>query len=553
MLERIHIHNIGIIEDVELEFDNGINVLTGETGSGKSLIIDSISLVTGNRLSKDVIRNGADEAFIEVCFNANIPDISDDDTVILSRKILSSGKNVCKINGQMATLTELKNIGDILIDIHGQHDVVNLLDKSKHIELLDGYIGIEMQELKKAYSELLKQRKEIIKKQIELTADPIERNRKIDLLKYELDEITNANLKEDEEESLIEKKSFFQNAEKICKALSEVHNILDENIVGSLNSCVQSMSNISGYKEEYSKICATIEESYYNLEEASRDVFQILNEIEYNEEEKQQVFDRLDEIFKLKRKYGNSITEILEYADKVEMQLNELNASNEYILTLQKDLKENSQKLFDIALKIHNLREKNAKNIQDLVQNELVDLEMPKAKFEIDVRFFDNSFEFCEDKEYIFGINGLDDVEFMICTNIGSKFQSISKIASGGELSRLTLALKIVFAHSYNIPTIIFDEIDTGLSGQACVALAQKFKEISKLHQIILISHHANIAAIGNNNIFVKKVLEDGLIKTKANVLNIEDKIEEIARILSGNEKTDIALKHAKELVKLNQ
>lgn len=549
MLERIHIQNIGIIEDVEIEFDDNLNVLTGETGSGKTLIIDSINLVTGNRVNKNIIRNGQDFAFIEICFNYDIPDISEDGLVILSRQIYSNGKNVCKINGKMATLTQVKQIGDSLIDIHGQHDVTNLLDKSKYIELLDNYIGQDFMKLKEEYVRLLQIRKEIKQKQEELTADPTQRNRKIDLLQYEIEEIEKAELKIGEEEKLIEQKNIFQNSEKIVSNLNDTYTLLSENILQSLNRCCSNIEEIAGFDKDYEAFHNLLQEAYYNLEETKRDVLGKLDGIYYDADEQQKVFDRLDYIFNLKRKYGNTIEEILNYCSTLHQKLDEINASSDLIEKLNKEYEENTYMLFELALKMHNIRVEKAKKIVESVNNELIDLEMPKAKFEILVKFNNNSFEYVSTNDYQFNSFGLDDVEFNICTNVGSKAQSIGKIASGGELSRLTLALKTVFASTYNVPTIIFDEIDTGLSGQACVALAKKFKNISKSHQIILITHHPNIAAIGTNNIFVKKEIVDDVTKSFAKKLDEEEKIIEVARILSGNDKSDIALKHAKELI----
>lgn len=549
MLERIHIQNIGIIEDVEIEFDDNLNVLTGETGSGKTLIIDSINLVTGNRVNKNIIRNGQDFAFIEICFNCNIPNISEDGLVILSRQIYSNGKNVCKINGKMATLTQVKQIGDSLIDIHGQHDVTNLLDKSKYIELLDNYIGQDFMKLKEEYVRLLQIRKEIKQKQEELTADPTQRNRKIDLLQYEIEEIEKAELKIGEEEKLIEQKNIFQNSEKIVSNLNDTYTLLSENILQSLNRCCSNIEEIAGFDTDYEAFHNLLQEAYYNLEETKRDVLGKLDGIYYDADEQQKVFDRLDYIFNLKRKYGNTIEEILNYCSTLHQKLDEINASSDLIQKLNKEYEENTYMLFELALKMHNIRVEKAKKIVESVNNELIDLEMPKAKFEILVKFNNNSFEYVSTNDYQFNSFGLDDVEFNICTNVGSKAQSIGKIASGGELSRLTLALKTVFASTYNVPTIIFDEIDTGLSGQACVALAKKFKNISKSHQIILITHHPNIAAIGTNNIFVKKEIVDDVTKSFAKKLDEEEKIIEVARILSGNDKSDIALKHAKELI----
>ncbi len=427
---------------------------------------------------------------------------------------------------------------------------MNLLDKSRHIELLDRYIGKDIENFKKQYNQLLSTRKEILKKQGELSADPVERNRKIDLLQYEIDEIVNANLQIGEEEKLIEQKNLFQNSEKISLALNETYSVLNDNIVQGLQKCCADMQAISKFDSEYERIYKVIQEAYYDIEETKRDIGSNLDNIYYDTEEQQKVFDRLDYIFNLKRKYGNTIEDVLDYCKKLQQQLEELNSSNEIIEQLNKEYEQNTYSLFDISLKMHNIRVAKAKEIEKIVNQELIDLEMPKAKFDVVVSFNNNVFEYDKLQNYEFNQNGLDDVSFMICTNVGSRAQLIGKIASGGELSRITLALKVVFANFYDIPTIIFDEIDTGLSGQACVALANKFKNISKKHQIILITHHANIAAIGTNNIFVKKQINEGVTKSFAKVLNEEEKIQEVARILSGNEKTEISLKHAEQLVK---
>ncbi len=549
MISKLHIQNIGIIEDVEIDFQDKLNIITGETGSGKTLILESISLVTGNRISKDIIRTGEDFAFIEVCFLCDIPDISQDGMIILSRQFYANGKNICKVNGQMATLTYLKSIGDLLVDIHQQHDNNMLLNPNMHLELLDSYIGKELNNVKVEYLELLNKQKEVINQMKNLCADPIERQRKLELLEYQFNEIENANLKLDEEEKLIERKTVLQNSEKIHSNLNEGYEVIDNLLLGNIDILLNKLSNISKYDNKYEKMYDNIQNMYYELEDIKMQIYDDISKNELSEDELEQVVDRLDNIFKLKRKYGNNIEEVLQYFEKIQIEINQMHNLDEIVKKLNIEFNENNEKLFYLCLKMHNIRIENAKKVQNMINNELVSLEMPKAKFEIQVLFNDNVFEYENDKKYSFNENGLNKVNFMICTNLGGKMQMINKIASGGELSRITLALKTVFIDSYKIPTIVFDEIDTGLSGQAIISLGEKFKLIGNNHQVIIVTHNANIAAIGNNNVFVEKIFENEKTKTKVKILNYEEKVNEICRILNGNNITDNVIKHAKDLI----
>lgn len=549
MLSKLHIQNIGIIENIEIDFNDKLNIITGETGAGKTLIIDSINLVTGNRVNRNIIRDGSSSAFVEACFFIDLPDISEDGMLVLSREIYSNGKNICKINGRMATLTQLKEVGDKLIDIHGQHDIMYLLNPNMYIEFLDNYIGLEITNIKKEYIELLKNNKELKSKIVNLYLDPIERQRKLDLLEYQYNEIKNANLKVDEEEELISKKNLMQNYEKIFNSLNESYENIQNSAIHNIDNCISKLSKITDIDIKYKQIYDRLQDISYDLEDISSNIYDNLNMNLFDEDERNLVFDRLDYIFSLKRKYGNNIEDILKYFESLENQINELNDSEEYANKLNKEYIENKEKLYTLALKMHNIRNKKANELQEMINKQLKSLEMPKAKFSINVNFNDDVFEFKSDEEYKFDENGLDRVEFNIVTNVGGKEQMINKIASGGELSRVTLALKTVLADSYKIPTIIFDEIDTGLSGDASIAVGQKMNVISQKHQIITITHNANIAALGDLNIFVKKEIEENLTKTKIKILNYEEKINEIARILSGNNITDIAREHAIELI----
>lgn len=550
MVSRIHIQNIGIIEDIEIDFTEKLNIITGETGAGKTLIIDSINLVTGNRLNKDIIRNGQDKAFIEICFLQEIEEISEDGMIILSREIYSNGKSICKINGKMATLTQVKNLGDMLIDIHGQHDVNNLLNPNMHMKLLDNYIGNDLKEIKGKYKELLNKQKEISKKQKELCANPIERQRKLELLEYQITEIENANLVVGEEEELSEKKTLFQNYEKIYSSLNAGYKLLENEIISKINNITGSISKITSYNEKYNEIYEKLQDTYYNLEDIKSIIYDEISKNDFNENESERILERLDEIFKLKRKYGNTVKDILKYYEQISQEFEDMKNSDEIIEKLNIEYENNNKKLFDLAFEMHQIRINCAQKVKNIINKELVSLEMPKAEFDIVSTFNNNNDKYEKGNQYSYTEDGLDNVSFLIKTNVGSKPQIINKIASGGELSRITLALKTVFAEIYNIPTIIFDEIDTGLSGQATIALGDKLKYIAKKHQVICITHQANIAALGENNIFVKKEVEKGVTKTKVKILNENEKIEEISRILGGKNITDIVRKHATELIK---
>lgn len=531
MLGQLHIKNIGIIDDITINFEDGLNVLTGETGAGKSLIIDSISAVTGSRISKEIIKTGSESAFIEACFFEKEKDI------ILSREIFANGRNICKIDGEMSPLSKLKELGESLIDIHGQHDNQSLFDPTSHIEILDKFIGEPVQKLKLEYRDKLNQYKEI-KKELETNfGDEQERTRKIDLLKYQIDEIEKAKLKKGEEEELNERRNLILNSEKIVKSLSNTYYNLNDIVIDNLGIAVHELSSIAELNEKYDKILLNLNEAFYMLKDAASDTLDSMNSIEFDENEQNEIEERLDLIYNLKRKYGHDIENILEYYEDISDELYKLQNSDEIINNLKKQLDSINNELKELSIKIRTIRKDNANIISERVNKELKDLEMKNAVMK---------FEFNELENYT--ENGLDEIQILITTNLGEEPKPLRKIASGGEISRIMLALKNVFANVDDVPCMIFDEIDTGISGQAAKMVAKKMSKISKNHQLICITHLPIIAAYADKNFYISKKTKNEKTYTEVTRLTEEQTIKEIARILDGDKITDISIEHAKEL-----
>lgn len=537
MINTLHIKNIGIIDDITINLNEGFNVLTGETGAGKTLIIDSLQILAGGRFSKEMIRNGEKNSFVEM--SIYLPNYGyEEDNVIVSREINIKGKNICKINGRLVTVSELKKFMNKVIDIHGQNDNQSILDISTHIELLDDYSNKELKEYKEEYQNLYVEYLKIKDELAKNYGDDKEKQRKLDLLNYQVKEIEDANLKIGEEEELDNKRKIMMSSEKISFNLADAENQISENTIDSLNSAIKSLEKIEQYNEEYSKIVSRLKDAYYEIQEASLDISNFAEEVNFDSQEQAEIEERLDLINSLKRKYGNDISEILEYKNKINQEIYEIENLEEYILTLKKSLHILEDKMLKIAIKMNAIRCKYAKELSSKINNELKELEMKNAEFVINIEY---------SKENNFTKNGLDKVEFLISTNIGEEAKSLIKIASGGEMSRIMLAIKNVLADIDKIPVIIFDEIDTGISGVAANVTGDKIKKISRKHQVICVTHLATIAAKGDYNYFICKEVENGKTKTKVKQLNEEEVLEEIARISSGTI-TEISINHAKEL-----
>lgn len=537
MISTLHIKNIGIIEDLIVNLNNGFNVLTGETGAGKTLIIDSLNLACGSRFSKEVIRRGESFCFVELSMFLPNNKNSIDGNIIVSREIFSNGRNICKINGRLVTVNELKSFMEKNIDIHGQNDNQTIMEKQEHINYLDNFIGDEIKSIKSEYQLLYSRYNEINKELKANYGDEKEKQRKLDLLKYQFNEIEQANLKPNEEIELEAERKKMMNSEKIFLCLSEVDVCLNQNAVDSINEAIKALEKIEDFDNEYSNKLLSLKSIYYDIQELSRDISSLNDDVYFDDNCRNEIEERLDFIHNLKRKYGNSIEEILEYKNKVEAEILFIDNLEEHNQKLKLELESIIKKMIVIAKKLNEIRTNSSLELNNRINKELKELEMKNASFYVSI--ISN-----EDK---FNINGFDDVEFLITTNVGDEPKSLIKIASGGEISRIMLAIKTVLADIDEVPILIFDEIDTGISGKAAKMVGEKIKIISKNHQVLCITHQANIAAKGDSNYFISKKVENDRTYTNIKKLSEEEIIKEIARISSGDV-TQSAIEYAKEM-----
>ena len=537
MISNIHIKNIGIIDDLEINLNKGMNVFTGETGAGKSLIIDAINIICGGRFSKEIIRKGENHSYVELCMYSPDDINSVDGNIIITREIYSNGRNMCKINGRLVTVAELKNFMSNYIEIHGQNANQQLFDNKTHIKYLDNFIGKEIFDLKVEYKNKYTRYNEIKRELRENYGDEKEKQRKLDLLRYQLNEIQEAKLKTGEEEKLEEKRKIILNSEKIAKNLSEANEAVGENTIDMLSSAIRALEKIEEIDSKYTETIENLRNSYYNLQEVSRDINNYMEDIEFDEQEIEKIETRLDTLYNLKRKYGNNIEEILKYGEEVKTEIDKIENVDKYNEQLKKEQKELENEMTKLAEKISGIRKEEAQKLSSKINKELLDLEMSNAIINIKVEYKIN--EFFED--------GKDSVQILIKTNVGENESELSKIASGGEMSRIMLAIKKVLTEVDRIPVVIFDEIDTGISGKASRTVASKMKSISKEHQVICVSHLAPIAAIADYNYFISKKVENERTTTSVQLLNEQEVICEIARISSG-EINEVTLKYANEL-----
>ena len=536
MITTLHIKNLGIIDEINVDLNNGFNVLTGETGAGKTLIMDSIAILAGGRFSKEMIRRGEEYSYVELCFYLPNDPMSVDGNIIVSREIYASGRNLCKINGRLVTVNELKMFMEDKIDIHGQHENQTLFNTNFHIKLLDEFAGKEIIEIKKKYQENYKKVQEM-KSEIEKNyGDEKEKKRKLDLLIYQKNEIEMAHLRLEEENELDIKKKKISHAEKIAENLNIANQAIGEEALDCIEMGLKSLEKIAQFGSEYETSYNTLQEIYYTMQELARDISRFKENMEFDEEEKRETEERLDTIYSLKSKYGNSIEEILNYKDEIKEEIEKIENSEEYVHNLKIMMQEKEEKMKEQCEMLHQYREIAAKKLENKINEELKDLEMKNACFLVQI---------IETEE--FTVNGKEKIEFQIIPNIGEVARSLSKIASGGEISRIMLAIKKVLADVDEVPVLVFDEIDTGISGKAASSVADKMKEIAKKHQVLCVTHLASIAAKGDHNYYIHKIEEKGTTKTKVETLKEEEIIKEIARIATG-ELTSIALEHARQL-----
>ena len=557
MLTQLDIQNIALIDRLNLEIGQGLNVLTGETGAGKSILIDSINAVLGERVSRDLIRTGKDRAIIEAVFqyeNTGIDRIleetgidRDDGNIILSREISLSGKNTCRINGRLVNVSTLKQIGELLLDIHGQHDNQSLLKTETHVDLLDAFGGKAIEQVKTEYLQLYAQYKNIKTKLHSLAGDKGEMARRMDMLNFQIDEIRNAGLKKGEDESLTAKRQILANSEKIMNSIVSAYELLNEgsdtgkSVLYNSNKALLELSSVLKYDPELNSISEKLESVIYQLEDICEELRSRREAAEYNPEELLNIDERLDIITRLKRKYGSTLEDITDFLDRSCKEYEELLQSESLVEELNKQLALLSQKLYDSAEKLNSEREKAAVVLEKNITAELENLEMKNSSFKVELSF--------NKQEKYFSKNGLNSAEFLISSNAGEPLKPLSRIVSGGEMSRIMLAIKTILANVDAIPTLIFDEIDTGISGKAAQKVGEKLSYISRTHQVLCVTHLSQLACMADNHLYIEKNSDGENTYTAVRKLDHKGRVQEIARIIGGSDITPLALKHSEELI----
>ena len=533
-INTLHIKNFGIIDEICVDLNKGFNVLTGETGAGKTLIIGALEILAGGRFSKEMIRKDEEYSFVEMSISNSLQE-----DIILSREINLNGKNLCKINGRMVSVKELKAFMETIVDIHGQHDNQSLLNPSLHIELLDEFADSKLRKIKELYIQKYGEYKKLKEEILKNYGDDKEKQRKLDLLKYQLNEIEEAKLKEREEEELEDKKKKILNSEKLSKNLEIAENEISNISQDSILTAVKALEKIEDINKNYKIVAQKLKSIYYDVEDLGREISGYSEDIYFDEQEIENVENRLNLIFSMKRKYGNNIEEILKYKEKVKQEIYEIENLEEYTNKLKKDLEILEIEMKELCKKMNAIRIEYSKVLEEQIQKDLIDLEMKNTKFKVQTDYDINN---------NFNENGQEKIEFLIMTNVGEDFKPLAKIASGGEMSRIMLAIKKVLADVDEVETLVFDEIDTGISGIAANKVGEKMKQISKSHQVICVTHLATIAAKGDSNYFISKEVKEEKTRTNISLLKDESLLKEIARIASG-EVTAVSMQYARELV----
>lgn len=552
MLRELRLNNLAIIKNLDLEFNDKFIALTGETGAGKSIILNGISLLIGERSHTDMIRNGAQGLFAEGVFELNenqkkrLDELGfeiEDDELIITRYFDRNAKSKITVNGSRMTLSRLKELMVNIIDLVGQHEHQFLLNSDYHLHLLDRFLDDEGKMLSKKIRESVNKIKKLNLQIGNIEEEKSKIAEKKDILEFQLNEINSLELKENEDNELEEEYKILFNAGKISEKLEETSQFLKEgefSILTALGRAKRNLEQLSGLSESYSELYDKIESVLYEVEEISYSVDNFVGDVEIDDKKLEKIVERIDNINKLKLKYGSTITEILEYRDKIEKDLSFVNFESEELENLKKEKSELVDQYFQDSERLSEIREKIAENLQNTVDVQLDDLNMENAKFKVEIT-----------KTQEITIYGIDNAEFMIAANVGETFKPLAKIASGGEISRIMLALKTVFSAVDNISVLIFDEIDTGISGETVRRVAEKLRELSKNTQIICVTHSPQIAGKAQQQFFIKKEIENNFTETKVHELNTEERIREIARIISGDNITEASINHAKEIMGL--
>lgn len=548
MLSLLHIENIAVIECADISFDSGFNVLTGETGAGKSIVIDAISAIIGQRVYRDMIRTGANRASVRAIFT-DVPEIEwfaengvpyDSETVI-QREIFLDGKNVCRVNGTLVTVSILNRLGIQLINIHGQNDSASLFDEANHLRYLDDFAdnGALREEYSEAYSVV-----EDLKHQISrISMDESDKLRKMEMLKYQIAEIEKAELTAGEDQELEERRKLLQNAERISNGMNEAVESLygsddADGAAGMLATAERVLARISRYSGAISELHEKVADLMYQVQDASELCRDLRDDLSYSADELEEIETRLDKIHKLRKKYGATCEDILKYLDQAKQELDEIEFADDHLERLKGKLKKAENAAWDAAIALRENRKQAADILSQRILSELTQLDMPKVQFS------------CRFTEQELSANGADVVAFYMSANIGEALKPMNKVASGGELARIMLAMKNVLAEQDRVQTLIFDEVDTGVSGRAAQKVAEKLKSVAATKQVLCVTHLPQLAAMGDTHLLIAKGERDGRTYTTVTPLDLDGRKRELARIIGGATITETTLKSAEEMLR---
>ena len=547
MLSLLHIENIAVIEQADISFDPGFNVLTGETGAGKSIVIDAISAILGRRAYRDMIRTGTNKASVRAVFT-KVPalpwfgenGVEYDEETVIQRDIFMDGKNVCRVNGTLVTVSILQKLGLQLINIHGQHDSATLFDEENHLRFLDAFADNEalLLDYREKFSAVSALRREIDR----MTMDEGEKLRRMETLKYQVEEIEKADLKAGEDEELEQRRKLLQNSEKLSQGLEEAAESLlggddTDGAAALLAQAAYALSRIARYSDDYTAFQERLTDLKYQVQDIADEVRDALEELSYSADELEQIESRLDIIHRLRRKYGTTCQEILEYLENARKELDEIEFADDRVEHLKKQLSVKEKAAWEAAMLLRKDRQEKGNLLSEKILSELRQLDMPRVQFQ------------CRFRETELGADGADLVAFYLSANAGEDLKPLSKVASGGELARIMLSMKNVLAEKDAVDTLIFDEVDTGVSGRAAQKVAEKLRKLAQHKQVLCVTHLPQLAALADTHMLIAKSEHDGRTFTTVTPLDREGRKQELARIIGGTNITEITLKSAEEML----
>ena len=548
MLSLLHIENIAVIESADISFDRGFNVLTGETGAGKSIVIDAISAILGERAYRDMIRTGAAKASVRAVFT-DVPEypwfsengVEYDPETVIQREIYLDGKNICRVNGSLVSVSILRKLGIQLINIHGQHDSASLFDEENHLAFLDAFA--DNQSLRESYSQAYQKVAELRREIDSLTMDESEKLRRMETLKYQIGEIEKAQLEPGEDEALEQRRKLLQNAEKLSSGLEEATQCLyggedTDGAAGLLAQAEHALARLGRFSDSFQSIHDRVADLMYQVQDAAEEVRDTRDSLNYSADELEQIESRLDVIHKLRRKYGVTCEDILAYLDKAKRELDEIEFADDHLERLKGKLKKAEKTAWDQALALRKNRQEKAELLSQRILTELSQLDMPRVQFS------------CRFQELELTPNGADGVAFYMSANAGEALKPMSKVASGGELARIMLAMKNVLAEKDQVNTLIFDEVDTGVSGRAAQKVAEKLRSVASHKQVLCVTHLPQLAALADTHLLIAKSERDGRTYTSVTPLDLEGRKRELARIIGGANITQTTLKSAEEMLR---